>query len=689
LPVAAPPAGLRGPNVRLWEAATGKLIRAAKVDGEPACSLAVSPDGKLLAGGSGKEILLWDVPGGKLVRRLTGHKESVLSVAFSADGRRLHSLAWEGEPTLAAHADAGEVRCWDVATGRLLRSWNYSRTGRARRTNGKAQERVTSLVLAPGGARLFKSVALLNVTQEGNFFSREQRGEVLRLWDVPGGKQAAELAGLRGKSWNPSVAGGNWGPVFSPDGRRFAVRTSGGIYIGDGRTGMPLLKVRTDAFLPSAPLFTPDGNRLVVAYRCGPYFPLDQLLPTHGGGLQLWDLRTRKKLWDTAAAAAAGGGPPSPCRLLACSADGRTLAGARGSAVFLWALRTGRERHAFQGHREPVQYVRFTRDGRGLISCSGSLYCRWDVATGEEVGRITGDRIQSRGYWPAYSPDGTLSLCVHGKALRLCETAGGKVLHTLRAPHNGKGQVKARFSADGSILLLLAERGTKLWARVVDTATGKELGKVLLTGGDADAVLELTTRWTDWRDYVAASPGGKYLAWSGKYGAVCLADVATGKVIDHLGIRETGPGKDPWHDAQVVLFAPDGRPVAAFVWPRYPESGDDPEIGVVRVWEVPSGRLVRRFVVREWHRRPVALSCAAFSADGRTLAFGKRTGRAVRLWEVVSGQERARLEGHRGAVRSVAFSPDGRRLASGSEDGTILVWDVHGPTTAPAAGPAR
>ena len=34
------------------------------------------------------------------------------------------------------------------------------------------------------------------------------------------------------------------------------------------------------------------------------------------------------------------------------------------------------------------------------------------------------------------------------------------------------------------------------------------------------------------------------------------------------------------------------------------------------------------------------------------------------------------LEGHLGAVRSVAFAPDGKQLASGSGDKTIKLWDV-------------
>src|SRR5204862_14836 len=48
----------------------------------------------------------------------------------------------------------------------------------------------------------------------------------------------------------------------------------------------------------------------------------------------------------------------------------------------------------------------------------------------------------------------------------------------------------------------------------------------------------------------------------------------------------------------------------------------------------------------------------------------------VRLWEVATGRERHRLEGHRGVVLAVALSPDGKTLASASKD--IRLWDVAG-----------
>ena len=49
---------------------------------------------------------------------------------------------------------------------------------------------------------------------------------------------------------------------------------------------------------------------------------------------------------------------------------------------------------------------------------------------------------------------------------------------------------------------------------------------------------------------------------------------------------------------------------------------------------------------------------------------------AVWLWDLVRGEDVARLQGHTSFVWSLAFSPDGATLASGSGDFTVRLWDT-------------
>jgi WD40 repeat protein len=69
---------------------------------------------------------------------------------------------------------------------------------------------------------------------------------------------------------------------------------------------------------------------------------------------------------------------------------------------------------------------------------------------------------------------------------------------------------------------------------------------------------------------------------------------------------------------------------------------------------------------------PSSVASVAFAPDDRTPASGSDDN-TVRLWDVASGKELRRFEGHDDAVRSVAFAPDGRTLASGTSDNTICL----------------
>ena len=84
-------------TIRLWHLPDGECAATLRGPGLFVYSLAVTPDGSLLASGSwGGTIRLWRLPDGECVATLPGHEDRVTSLAVTPDGSLLSSGSLDG-----------------------------------------------------------------------------------------------------------------------------------------------------------------------------------------------------------------------------------------------------------------------------------------------------------------------------------------------------------------------------------------------------------------------------------------------------------------------------------------------------------------------------------------------------------------------------------------------------------------
>jgi WD40 repeat protein len=202
-------------EVKVWDMATGKVNLTLKGHKYPVRSVAVSADGSIIVSASGDlgsqidgkagpgELKVWDAATGKVKFNLEGHKSGIESVALSADGNLLASAGW------------GEKACkvWDVVTGQEkgsvehdnstgVRSVAFSADGMlaastagADITNMPSELKVWNPIT--GKVQLFLKgeipVRCVAISPDGQFVA--SAGDFFGVWDVTTGKQKFKLQG--------------------------------------------------------------------------------------------------------------------------------------------------------------------------------------------------------------------------------------------------------------------------------------------------------------------------------------------------------------------------------------------------------------------------------------------------------------------------------------------------------------
>jgi hypothetical protein len=104
------------PGVRLYDLETGEEVRHFQEETEEATQADLSPDGRwLLTGGFDGKVRLWDFATGQLLRVLGSHDGFVFSVAFAPDGRVAASAGGgENNGGNFVRGSDHDIRLWDL-----------------------------------------------------------------------------------------------------------------------------------------------------------------------------------------------------------------------------------------------------------------------------------------------------------------------------------------------------------------------------------------------------------------------------------------------------------------------------------------------------------------------------------------------------------------------------------------------
>jgi RNA polymerase sigma factor (sigma-70 family) len=457
--------------VRLWNLATGKEERRFDVkpplpkektgpphDAGMVRALAFSPDGRILASSAWRcPVRVWEVATHKEIRSLQVDGAGAFALAFSPNGKTLVS------------GGLGSVRVWEVATGKEVRRFQAPQgwvSGVAFADNGRTLvssigstirlwEVATGKEIVPdrGHSARISSCILL---PDRRTLVTGSSDNTIRWWDLATGKELDRFT---------AGSGSFYGVNLSPNGAFAACTKEETVGETESQLGIQLwdLKTRKKLALLWQPnifggFFCPDGKTLITQAWD---------VKERAGVFRLWDMATGKELRIIARIA---NGPQGS----ALSPDGKLLAGVwqgQDTNIDLWDATTGKRLHHFPGDRDFNQCLAFSPDSKLLVVADGPrtwgidsrvLYQHihlWDVATGKKIlqfGR------SSSGYWPVtFSADGkTLVTAGEDNRIRLWEVATGGERLRLEG-HGGRVQ-GLLFTDDGRTLISTSDDTTAL-----------------------------------------------------------------------------------------------------------------------------------------------------------------------------------------------------------------------------------
>ena len=386
--------------------------------------------------------------------------------------------------------------------------------------------------------------------------------------------------------------------AWSPDGRRIAAGSDGGVRVWDAVTGENVLSLEYGRWVLSV-AWSPDGSRIATA--------------SGDGGVRVWDAVTGEELLSLERG--------HWVDLVAWSPDGSRIATGSAVGVRVWDAVTGEELLSL-GYGRGVESVAWSPDGSRIATGSDDGVRVWDAVTGEELLSLEhGSRVES----VAWSPDGKRIATASGDGVRVWDAVTGE--NALSLEH-GRWVLSVAWSPDGRRITTASGDGVRVW----DAVTGEELlslddwvlsvawspdgRRIATASGDVrvwDAVTGenvLSLKHDHWLESVAWSPDGKRIATGSVFG-VRVWDAVTGEELLSL---ERG------HWVESVAWSPNGRHILT-----------KSRRNEIRIWDVTSGEQVSFFITPLPEGERVVLSADQTKVIGASAGAWRWLGRLAVL----------------------------------------------------------